>query len=135
MNIIENKNFLSISIYDKNLKLYEILNSIQTKHFSKKRKQRFDNALIYLEKDDYIEHTFLVDKNHKDGKELHCVTHKSGIIFILNEEKFKNNKPCFITIFLARPNQIKRLYEPFNFNVNEETLRKCNFYIKNNLNI
>ena len=127
MNIIENKNFLSISIYDKNLKLYEILNSIQTKHFSKKRKQRFDNALIYLEKDDYIEHTFLVDKNHKDGKELHCVTHKSGIIFILNEEKFKNNKPCFITIFLARPNQIKRLYEPFNFNVNEETLRKCNF--------
>lgn len=135
MNINENKNFLSVEIYERNLTIDEILNTIQTKHFSKKRKKRFENALNYLEKDDYIEHTFLVDKNHPDGKELHCVTYKSGLIFILNEQKFKNHEPCFITIFLSRPNQIQRLYEPFNFEINKDTLKKCNFYINNNLNI
>ena len=135
MKIEENKNFQEVKLYSEKIELDKILELNKTEHMKKDRQIRLNTAISLLDKDDYIEHTFLVDKNHKDGKELHCVTHKSGIIFILNEEKFKNNKPCFITIFLARPNQIKRLYEPFNFNVNEETLRKCNFYIKNNLNI
>jgi hypothetical protein len=75
-----------------------------------------------------------LDKNHPAGKELHCVTH-SGIIFILNERKYELNIPCLITILLARPNQVKRLYEPFGIKISNYTYQKTQYYILNNLNI
>lgn len=87
-----------------------------------------------LDKNDYIENIFLVDKKHPEGKELHCMTH-SGMIFILNERKYLQNIPCFITVFLARRNQILRLCKPFNIYVDEYTLKKCDYYKKNNLNV
>lgn len=132
MNIKNNKNFASVELC-KNINLKEILNLVYTQHFKEERQKRNNIALNELDKDDYIEHTFLIDKNHPAGKELHCVTH-SGIIFILNEQKYKNKKPCLITIFLARPNQIIRLYEKFNFQVSEYTLKKCTYYVKNKMN-
>ena len=48
--------------------------------------------------------TFLVDKNHPNGKELHTVT-DTGIIVIRNERTHK-----MITKLIARPNQIKRYF-------------------------
>lgn len=132
MNLIENKNFKSIEIYE-TLNLKDVLNTLKTEHLKDKRKERLDLAISLLDNNDYIEYTFLIDKNHIEGKELHCITH-SGIIFILNEYKYNNNIPCFITVLLARPNQIKRLYEPFNLHISNYTLKKTKFYIYNNMN-
>ena len=46
--------------------------------------------------------TIRVDRNHKNGAELHTIT-STGIIIIRNE---RTNK--MITKLIARPNQIKR---------------------------
>lgn len=134
MDIRHNKNFGEVILYNKNITLEEILNTISTKHMQEDRQARYNNAISLLDKDDYIEHIFLVDKMHPSGKELHCVTH-SGIIFILNERKFREGIPCLITIFLARRNQIIRLYKPFGLCVDTYTLNKCDYYIENGLNI
>lgn len=47
---------------------------------------------------------FAVDRGHKDGAELHCIT-STGLIVIYNRE---THKLC--TVLIARPNQIKRYY-------------------------
>jgi len=52
-----------------------------------------------------VNKVFEVDKGHKNGSELHYVTF-NGIIFIFN----KNTKRL-ITVLIARPAQIERLYE------------------------
>ena len=49
--------------------------------------------------------TFRVDRNHKNGMELHMIT-SNGIIIIKNE---RTNK--VITKLIARPNQIKRYFD------------------------
>ena len=134
MNIKENKNFQEVKLYSEKIELDKILELNKTEHMKKDRQIRLNTAISLLDKDDYIEHVFLVDKNHPEGKELHCVTH-SGIIFILNERKYLKGVPCLITIFLARRNQIIRLYEPFNLKVSKYTLNKCEYYITNHLNI
>ena len=104
MELKDNKNFKSIELYE-TLLLENILNTLKTEHLKESRQERLNKAITLLDDNDYIEHTFLIDKGHIDGKELHSITH-SGIIFILNEQKYKSNIPCFITVLLARPNQI-----------------------------
>lgn len=128
MTIKENDKFFDIQIYN-TISLDKILKSIKTKHLSYSRQQRLDFALSLLDTNDYVEYTFLIDKNHPEGNELHNVTH-SGIIFILNQRKYENNLPCFITIFIARPNQIYRLYKAFDIQMSDYTLQKCLFYEK-----
>lgn len=133
MTLEENKNFASIALYYKDIGLNEILSLMETVHFNSERQARFQTTIDLLDENDYIEHVFLINKNHPAGPELHCVTH-SGIIFILNQYKYENNNPCLITILLARPNQIKRLYDPFGFKIDEYTLNKTRYYIENHLN-
>lgn len=128
MNLKENDRFFNVQIYD-TVPLDKILNAIKTQHLKEERRQRLDFALSLLDINDYVEYTFLIDKNHPAGCELHNITH-SGIIFILNQRKFENNLPCFITVFIARPNQIFRLYETFNIQINNYTLQKCLMYEK-----
>ncbi len=81
-----------------------------------------------------VDAVFLVDKGHKDGKELHCVT-KRGIIFILNEQKYINNGYGFITALIARPNQVKRLYRDVGMICPKYILGFCNKYVDNGWNI
>ena len=49
--------------------------------------------------------TIRVDRNHKNGAELHTIT-STGIIIIRNE---RTNK--IVTKLIARPGQIKRYYD------------------------
>ncbi len=128
MNLENNRNFFDIQIYPI-ISLDEILRSAKTWHLTEERQERLDFAISLLDSNDYVEHTFLIDKNHKNGCELHNVTH-SGIIFILNQWKYENNRPCFITVFIARPNQIARLYWHFGFAIDDYTLQKCLMYEK-----
>lgn len=48
--------------------------------------------------------TFRVDRNHRDGAELHTIT-SNGIIIIRNENTHK-----MVTKLIARPNQIRRYF-------------------------
>lgn len=120
MDIHKNKNFKSVELSDKRIKIKDLLNEELTGHLENERKIRFDMA-VELNKHKngsqaFIDKVFLVDKGHPDGPELHCVTEK-GIIFILNESKYENNTKCFITVLLARPNQVVRLYKACNLEV------------------
>lgn len=128
MTLKENDRFFDIQIYN-TIPLDKILNTIKTQHLKEERQQRLNFAISLLDTNDFTEHTFLIDKHHQAGCELHNVTH-SGIIFILNQRKFENDLPCFITVFIARPNQIFRLYEAFNIQIDNYTLQKCLTYEK-----
>lgn len=52
----------------------------------------------------YVLISFLVDKHHKNGREIHCITN-TGMILIFNEET-----KVLATILIARPEQIERYY-------------------------
>lgn len=143
MKVSENKNFVEVSTY-KNLTIEDVLNSFQTTHLSSERLERFNLAerlnRTYIGKgkekeviQSDVDKVFLVDKGHKDGKELHCVT-KKGIIFILNEEKYKNNDNALITALIGRPNQVARLYEDCNLKAPENILDRCRSYQAQGLN-
>lgn len=75
-----------------------------TEHFSAERHDR----------DDFIHNTigignildqFIVDRGHVGGAEMHCVT-DTGVIIIYNQQTRK-----LITELVARPAQLKRLYQ------------------------
>lgn len=87
-------------------------NIVKTIHYKDDRNER-ENFI--LEKNLYdcnILDTFVVDKQHHNGLELHCVT-DSGLIIILNKRKYESSIPCHVTTLIARPGQIKRYYSPF----------------------
>lgn len=134
MTIAENKNFVSVSLYETCLSLYMIMDLGKTLHMNdRNRNRRLSYVFRSLDVYDHIIAAFLVDKNHPAGKELHCVT-KSGIIFILNERKFKEKRPCFVTALIARSNQVARLYEYCGMEAPEAVLRKCEKNVKRHFN-
>ncbi len=59
---------------------------------------------------------FLVNKGHKNGKEVHCITDK-GLILIFNQESKR-----FITLLFARPAQITRYYDTVNLQPDKQTM-------------
>ena len=130
-SIKENKNFKNVSLYNKNINVEDILNQQHTKHLDKSREKRL-NLAIKLNEENGVQSTidkiFVVDKGHKDGEELHCVSRK-GIIFILNKYKYENNINSFITILIARPNQVERLYQDCNLKVDRRIIK----YTQNNV--
>lgn len=128
MNIKDNKNFLSVRRY-KRISINDVLNTYHTLHLDSDRAKRINLALKLNEwpsdkAQAEIDQVFIVDKGHKDGKELHCVS-KRGIIFILNETKYIQNQNGFITALIARPNQVKRLYRDVNLSCPKEILDIC----------
>ena len=141
MTITENKNFISVSEYKTKLSIKDIENAYETEHLSFERLERLELARKLNSEYDKdkkcvqaeIDRIFLVDKGHKAGMELHCVT-KKGIIFILNERKYRNGNNSFITALIGRPNQVKRLYEACNLTVAEKILNKCKYYQSQKLN-
>lgn len=128
MNIQENENFVSVQLYHKNLYIKEILQQEHTFHLDYEKYKRYNRA-IELNKYKNGNHakihiTFLVDKNHKDGPELHCVSER-GVIFILNKKKYEEGRNCLITVLLARPNQVIRLYNAIGYYAPKEIVRYC----------
>lgn len=103
-----------IRSYDKSVTLL-IEHSKKSRHFQNDRIARY-HKILSLEKIPVIDKSFLVDNGHEKGMEIHCVsTH--GIIYIYNQKSRK-----LVTMIIARPNQIKRLYESCGKNIPAEIL-------------
>jgi len=99
---------------------YAITNT--TKHFDEERINRF-NSYSFGSK---VLGAFEVDKNHRDGNEVHIIDDE-GFIYIFN----KNSKR-FITILSGRPAQIKRYWEGLNMQYGTKVLQAT--YVANNRN-
>lgn len=135
MTTKDNKSFVSVKEFYMPLSIEDIKGQLPTEHLSEERQNRIDFAFklnrVYAKDKSFVQaeadKVFLVDKGHKDGKEIHFVT-KKGIIFILNEQKFLYGKNSFVTVLLGRPNQIKRLYEACNLVVSENIIDYCRMY-------
>ena len=54
---------------------------------------------------------------------------KKGIIFILNRDKFENHTNSFITVLIARPNQVIRLYKECGIIVPQSIIDKTTTYV------
>lgn len=76
-----------------------------SKHYNNKRYKREKFINKHFGGDGNIIDSFVVDRHHKDGLEIHQLT-DNGIIVIRNK-----NSGCLITKLIARPHQIKRYYE------------------------
>lgn len=128
MKICENKQFGKVELYTKNdIILEKILEENFSKHFSKTRLERFQLA-ITLNKNAPIDKIFFVNKFHENGPELHIVT-QNAIIYIINYNTRK-----LITVFIARPNQLIRLYEHVNLQVPEKMLSLAKDYKRKHYN-
>lgn len=137
MNIEENLNFKSVELLDEEIDINMLIRNYDfTEHAFSERIERFHEA-FELNKTDgrqaSFDRIFRVDKGHKGGIELHCVT-KNGIIFILNEEKFRNWENCIVTVLFARVNQAERLYDAVNIEFPEPIRRKCGEWVMRGLN-
>lgn len=104
--------FLSVKEYGLSIKIEEVIRMSFSGHAVEERTNRFRTAKRMNKHNGTqspIVDVFLVDRGHKDGPELHCVTQRS-IIYILNERKYKERFHPVITVLFARPAQVKRLY-------------------------
>ena len=105
-----------------------------TEHFSEERKERLETALSVSFRGDRTYNTFLVDTGHPDGYELHNIT-KSGLDIVLNESKYYSGKPCLVTILIARPQQIRRLYDDLHKAIPSGLISTCEEHKRKGLNI
>lgn len=80
----------------------------QSNHYKYKRYKRENFIKRRLYGNGKVIDSFIVDRGHKDGLEKHCVT-DTGLIIIFN---LKSQK--LVTKLIARPKQIKRLYQSVN---------------------
>ena len=76
-----------------------------SKHYNKQRGNRQRIIDRYINGDGNIIDSFVVDKGHKDGVEIHSIT-DTGLIIIHNKDSGK-----LVTKLIARPEQIQRYYK------------------------
>lgn len=74
-------------------------------HYARSRHRREKFISRHINGDGNIIDEFIVDRKHKDGKEIHKVT-DTGLIIVYNYNTGK-----LVTKLIARPNQIKRYYK------------------------
>ena len=126
--------FFDIKLFNGVIDLSDILQLDHTIHWDTERFQREQVVLDLMEENEHIMKSFLVDKGHKNGKEIHCVT-SSGLIFILNEKRFINKeKNPLITILIARKGQLTRLYHSCHLYVPEFLMRIAGEHQRQHLN-
>lgn len=77
----------------------------QTNHYKNKRYEREKFIKEHLGGDGNVVDSFVVDKGHPNGLEIHEVR-DNGLIIIYNK-----NSGRLVTKLIAREKQIKRLYE------------------------
>lgn len=94
--------------------------------------------LMLDEEAEFIDKTFVVSRSKNDNGvmrnkfELHAVT-RNGIIYVLDREKFINNQPCIITVLVARPKQLSRLYNNVGLKVPKAIMERSKNHYYNNL--
>ena len=79
-----------------------------SKHYNKHRYKRQKLIDRYINGDGNVIDSFVVNKGHKDGEEIHSIT-DTGLIIIHNKETKK-----LVTKLIARPQQIQRYYKDSN---------------------
>ena len=79
-----------------------------SKHYDKQRCKRQRLIDRYINGDGNVIDSFVVDKGHKDGVEIHSIT-DTGLIIIHNQSTGK-----LVTKLIARPEQISRYYKNSN---------------------
>lgn len=132
-----NDNFIAVKQSDIYVGINDIYKSFFTKHIDQERRERLSRAFKLNEHNGTqapIDKVFLVDKGHKNGPELHCVS-KKGIIFILNRDKFLHNENSFVTILIARPNQVIRLYRWCHLYAQKSIIDNCLRNTRNHQNV
>lgn len=124
MGIECNQNFISVELYKERVSLKDMLSENYTLHVNSERQDR----LKLISKKHKIDKIFLIDKGHKNGKELHIITTQSCILIFNYESK------RFITVLFARPNQLIRLYDAVGLKVSNEMLETCRQYSDKKMN-
>lgn len=76
-----------------------------SKHYDEQRGKRQRLIDRYINGDGSVIDSFVIDKGHKDGTEIHSIT-DTGLIIIHNQ-----NTKKLVTKLIARPEQIKRYYK------------------------
>lgn len=79
-----------------------------SRHYKNKRYKREKFIDRHLNGDGKVIDSFIVNRNHPNGEEIHCVTDHAIIII------FNKNSGRLCTKLLARKNQIKKLYQRVN---------------------
>ena len=107
------------------IRLYDsdIINNNTSQHI-KERKERVRKYAHLLSYD--MLYCFIVDNNHINGNEIHCIN-KYGLIYIYNYHTKK-----FVTVLHPRPKQLKRYFQALNMKVPKEIKKlidKC--FIRN----
>ena len=77
---------------------------MNSSHYSKRRTRRQRLIKEHINGDGNIIDSFVINKGHVDGIEIHSIT-DTGLIIIHNQSSGK-----LITKLIARPSQIKRYY-------------------------
>lgn len=91
---------------------------IPAKHLVDRLKRLEQYEVLDLTNDDFVA-GFEVDKNHKNGNEIHVIN-SAGLIYIFNKTSKK-----FITVLGARPGQIVRYYKALNLAVPTDLINKA----------
>ena len=76
-----------------------------SKHYNRQRNKRQRIIDRYTNGDGKVIDSFIIDKGHKDGVEIHSII-DTGLIIIHNQNTCK-----LVTKLIARPEQIKRYYK------------------------
>lgn len=94
-------------------------------HAREDRVARFE-LVSKLDPNPTIDKAFIVDRGHRNGKEIHCVSEK-GIIYILNLRKYLKDYNSLVTVMIARPRQVTRLYEACDLSASESIINTCRY--------
>lgn len=97
-------------------------------HYDNDRYYREMFIYNYLGGNGKIIDSFIVDKGHINGAELHCVT-SNGLIIVYNVRTWK-----MITKLVARPWQVERLYMHTKKDCPKELLELCREHQKMGFN-
>ena len=75
---------------------------MNSQHWITERKKR--DQLVKRIGWNYEVKRLIIDKNHRNGKEIHVIT-DTGLVYIFNQRTGKR-----ITVLIARPGQLKRYW-------------------------
>lgn len=108
--------FFVVGLNKKPVHIADIQGASLTKHAKKRiRRINMTKQLMKAENSEFIDRTFVVSRTDtsngisQNKLELHAVT-RNGIVYVLDREKFINGESHIITVLVARPKQLTRLY-------------------------
>ena len=100
-------------------------NEFSTDRMTQHLIDRLERLKIYRD-DEVFLHGFIVDKQHKNGLEVHIIS-ENGLIYIFNLHTRK-----FITVLNGRPQQIKRYFQQLDLKIDRKTYKAISIASFNN---